>query len=233
MDLTIERGEFVSVIGPSGCGKSTLLRIVAGLLPPDAGRVSIFGEDPVTACIHKQVGFVPQSPALLPWRTVLDNVLLPFQVNRRPRPGAATRDPVLEPREVLGAIGLGSVLHRRPSALSGGMAQRVAIARAFVFGAPLLVMDEPFSALDELTREALRQQLLDLWQQHRKTVLFVTHSVVEAVMLSDRVVVMSPGPGRVAGSVRVDLPRPRQPGVELTEAFRAAELPVRQHLRAV
>lgn len=232
IDLEIERGEFVSVIGPSGCGKSTLLRIVAGLLAPDTGSVSIFGQDPGRACADKQVGFVPQTPALLPWRSVLDNVRLPFQVNRKRRAVAADRDPVLDPAAVLDAVGLGGVRQHRPGALSGGMAQRVAIARAFVFGARLLVMDEPFSALDELTREALRQQLLELCQQHRKTVLFVTHSVVEAVLLSDRVVIMTPGPGRIAGSVVVDLPRPRQPGIELTEAFRAAELPVREHLHA-
>lgn len=230
VQLSVQRGEFVSVIGPSGCGKSSLLRIVAGLLRPDTGSVSIFGDDPSAACAKKQVGLVPQTPALFPWRSVLDNVRLPFQVNRHRHVGG---DPPLDPVEVLDALGLGAATNRRPGELSGGMAQRVAVARAFVFGASLLLMDEPFSALDELTRESARQQLLALWQQHRKTVLFVTHSVTEAVLLSDRVVIMTPGPGRLAGEVTVDLPRPRPPGVELTEELRAAELAIRRNLQAV
>ncbi len=227
--LSVERGRFVTVIGPSGCGKSTLLRIAAGLLEPDAGEVTIFGESPRRACASKRVGFVPQSPALLPWRTVLDNVRLPLQVNRRatPPPGLGAR----EPEEILEAVGLGSVKHLRPAQLSGGMRQRVAIARAFAFDPEILLMDEPFSSLDELTREVLRHELLSLWQVHRKTVLFVTHSVTEAVLLSDAVAVMTARPGRIGALVPVGLPRPRGDLVELTDEFRALERQVRLELR--
>jgi NitT/TauT family transport system ATP-binding protein len=230
VDLEVAAGSFVSLIGPSGCGKSTLLRIVAGLVAPDAGRVSILGRSPEDACADKQIGLVPQSPALLPWRSVLDNVKLPLQVNASVGP-VRSGGPVLDPVALLGSVGLGAVLDRRPAQLSGGMQQRVAIARAFVFGAPILLMDEPFSALDELTRETLRLQLLELWQLHRKTVLFVTHSVAEAVTLSDRVVVMTPGPGRITADVEVDLPRPRGEGLELSDAFVRVEATVRAALR--
>ena len=232
VDLHVGAGSFVSVIGPSGCGKSTLLRIVAGLTAPDTGRVEVLGASPDQASADKVIGLVPQSPALLPWRTVLDNVRLPLQINR----GGAGATPeragaVLEPAQVLADLGLGDVLTLRPAQLSGGMQQRVAIARAFVFGPPVLLMDEPFSALDELTREALRLQLQQLWQAHRKTVLFVTHSVAEAVTLSDRVVVMSRGPGRITDDIPVTLARPRADGVELTGEFRDTEARVRTALR--
>ena len=230
VSLDLRRGEFVTVIGPSGCGKSTLLRVVAGLLPADRGRVSIFGETVERAAAAKHIGFVPQSPALLPWRSVLDNVRLPTQVNRRaPADGRDVRDP----EELLAAFGLGSVLDRYPSQLSGGMQQRVAIARAYVFGPSVLLMDEPFSALDELNREVQRHELLDFWQANRKTVLFVTHSVPEAVTLSDRVVVMSARPGRVHAVIDVDLARPRHDAVESTPAFHGLVEQVRDALRAV
>ncbi len=227
--LDLRRGEFVTVIGPSGCGKSTLLRVVAGLLPADRGRVSIFGETVEHAAAAKHIGFVPQSPALLPWRSVIDNVRLPAQVNRRAPAGPDVRDP----EELLRAFGLGSVLDRYPSQLSGGMQQRVAIARAYVFGPAVLLMDEPFSALDELNREVQRHELLDFWQANRKTVLFVTHSVPEAVTLSDRVVVMSARPGRVHAVIDVDLARPRRDAVESTPAFHELVERVRDALRAV
>jgi NitT/TauT family transport system ATP-binding protein len=228
IDLDVAGGEFVSIIGPSGCGKSTLLRVLAGLVEPDEGTVEVLGTDPQRAAAAKQLGLVPQSPALLPWRSVLDNVRLPFQVNR----GAGRAvEGVGDPTAILEAVGLGDVLDRRPDQLSGGMQQRVAIARAFVFGAALLLMDEPFSALDELTREALRHQLLGLWQAHRSTVVFVTHSVTEAVTLSDRVVVMSGRPGQIRAVVPVGLPRPRGTDIELSDAHRAVEATVRAELR--
>jgi NitT/TauT family transport system ATP-binding protein len=229
VSLHVARGQFVTLIGPTGCGKSTLLRIVAGLLGADSGSVSIFGEAPERATAAKHIGFVPQSPALMPWRSVLNNVRMPFQVNRKANHGRSAnfRDPV----EVLETFGLGSVLDSRPAELSGGMQQRVAIARAFVFEPAILLMDEPFSALDELTRERQRHHLLDIWQADRKTVLFVTHSVPEAVVLSDEVIVMSGQPGRVHSVVPVGLPRPRGDLVETTEEFHEVEQRIRTELR--
>jgi NitT/TauT family transport system ATP-binding protein len=237
----------VTLIGPSGCGKSTLLRIVAGLLEPDRGTVEIFGRTPRQATTDKQIGYVPQSPALLPWRTAIGNVRLPLQVNRGADRRRAARDAAARSRSgergaaatttdeavaLLRDVGLGDALHKYPAEMSGGMQQRVAIARAFALAPPLLVMDEPFSALDELTRESLRHQLLELWHAHQTTVLFVTHSVAEAVTLSDTVVVMSPHPGRVAGTVPIGLGRPRPEGIEDTPPFHEAEAALRHLLRA-
>lgn len=226
VSMVARRGQFITLIGPSGCGKSTLLRIAAGLVEADQGDVTIFGETVETAQRNKHIGFVPQSPALLPWRTVLENVQLPLQVNRRNKPtvGRAAA-------EILDSVGLGAVLDRRPYELSGGMQQRVAIARAFAIEPAVLLMDEPFSALDEFTREVLRQQLLALWEHDQKTVIFVTHSVGEAVLLSDVVVVMSAGPGRIRSLVEVDLPRPRREETGLTTEFIEIERRVRAELR--
>ena len=229
VNLQIPRGQFVTLIGPSGCGKSTLLRIVAGLLTPDRGSMSIFGETVSHAAESKHIGFVPQTPALLPWRTVIENVKLPLQVNRRR--GWECDHQSNDPRELLERFGLGGVLDRRPYELSGGMQQRVAIARAFVFDPMILLMDEPFSALDEFTREAQRRGLLELWQSNQKTVLFVTHSVAEAVELSDVIVVMSSQPGRIRAVIPVDLPRPRGNLVENSDAFHKVEVEVRSVLR--
>ena len=197
----------MTLIGPSGCGKSTLLRVVAGLERPDTGGISIFGENPEHARRSKHIGFVPQALALLPWRTVLENARLPLEVNRSA--GSGRPKPARDPAEVLIALGLGDVLDRRPAELSGGMRQRVAIARAFAHEPAVLLMDEPFSSLDELTGEVLRHELLQLWQATGTTVLFVSHSVSEAVLLSDEVVVMTHAPGRVATLIEVTLERPR------------------------
>jgi NitT/TauT family transport system ATP-binding protein len=224
--LAVPRGQFVTLIGPSGCGKTTLLRIAAGLTVADSGEVAIFGETVDAATINKHIGFVPQAPALLPWRSVLENVRLPLQVNRRKQSGEL-RDPV----EILAAFGLGHVLDMRPAQLSGGMQQRVAIARAFAFDPPLLLMDEPFSALDEFTREVLRHELLEVWEREQKTVIFVTHSVTEAVLLSDIVVVMSAQPGQIRAVVPVELARPRGDEIELTSNFIEVERRVRAELR--
>jgi NitT/TauT family transport system ATP-binding protein len=229
ISLSIDRGQFVTVIGPSGCGKTTLLRIVAGLLDVDHGSVSIFGATIQQAIAAKQVGLVPQSPALLPWRTVLDNVRLPLQVNKNP--GGEKSRTSADPRAVLEAFGLGDVVDRRPAQLSGGMQQRVAIARAFVFDPPILLMDEPFAAVDEMTREVLRHELLSVWQANQKTVLFVTHSIPEAIALSDVVVVMAPRPGRIQSVVPIDLARPRGDLIETTPAFHDLERRVRVELR--
>jgi NitT/TauT family transport system ATP-binding protein len=229
VSLTVDRGRFVTLIGPSGCGKSTLLRIIAGLLDADAGRVSIFGESVSSATKAKHIGFVPQSPALLPWRTVLDNVRLPLEVNKHAN--ADTTRSQRDPTAILEAFGLGQVLGLRPAQLSGGMQQRVAIARAFVFDPAILLMDEPFSALDELTRERQRNELLEVWQSNQKTVLFVTHSVTEAVVLSDTIVVMSDRPGQVRAVIPVGLPRPRHHLIDTTEQFHQLEQQVRMALR--
>jgi NitT/TauT family transport system ATP-binding protein len=231
VSLQVPRGRFVTLIGPSGCGKSTLLRIVAGLERPDDGEVSIFGESVEHARRAKHIGFVPQGLGLLPWRTVLENARLPLELNRAAT--ASRSEPARDPREVLTAFGLGAVLDRRPAELSGGMRQRVAIARAFVHEPDVLLMDEPFSALDELTSDVLRHELLALWQQTNTTVLFVTHSVSEAVLLSDEVVVMTHAPGAIAKRVPVGLDRPRGDLVEVSDGFRDVEREVRLALRSV
>jgi NitT/TauT family transport system ATP-binding protein len=227
MSLEVPAGQFVTIIGQSGCGKSTFLRLVAGLDSLDAGEISIFGEGVDRARRAKRIGFVPQALALLPWRTVLDNVRLPLEVNRDAAGPVPTRDPT----ELLRSFGLGDVLHQRPGELSVGMRQRVAIARTFAHEPPLMLMDEPFSALDELTADVLRRELLELWQTERSTVLFVTHSVAEAVLLSDQIAVMSPAPGRVASIVEVHLPRPRGDLVEVSSEFGEVEREVRVAIR--
>jgi len=202
LDLDIADGEFIAIVGPSGCGKSTLLRIIAGLLPASAGNVSIDGairNGPVT-----ELGIVFQQPVLLEWRTAVQNVL--FQIEMRGRRPAAYRDRALA---LLEQVGLRDFADTFPHALSGGMRQRVAIARALLHDPGLLLMDEPFGALDALTREQMRIDLEALWLRRRMTVLFVTHSVDEAVLLADRVVVMSPRPGRIERIIDVAIGRPR------------------------
>jgi NitT/TauT family transport system ATP-binding protein len=223
LDLTIGRGSFFTVIGPSGAGKSTLLRALAGLVQPDSGKVSVFGEPPKEASRSKHLGWVPQSPALLPWRTVLENVRLPLQLNRRAH--CEARDP----EEILARLGLRGALDMLPAQLSGGMRQRVAVARAFAFAPRLLLMDEPFGALDEMTREQVAHLLLELWQAERPTVVFVTHSVNEAVVLSDRVAVM--GMGNLAPALEIALPRPRPVGIEDTAEFHDLVLELRRQLK--
>ncbi|MEU8820297.1 ABC transporter ATP-binding protein [Actinoplanes sp. NPDC048796] len=225
VDLTVGTGTFVSVIGPSGCGKSTLLRAVAGLETPDAGRITVGGLTPERAAADKMLGLVPQTPALLPWLSVLKNVSLPRKVNRRK--GRNTADMV----DLLSKAGLADVMHKLPSQISGGMQQRAAIVRAFGLHPDVLLMDEPFSALDEFTREALQEQLLDLWDELKATVLFITHSVSEAVRLSDRIVVMAPRPGRITDVIDIDLPRPRGQALLKTPEFHAYEDLVRDRLR--
>lgn len=237
VDLTIPAGRFVSIIGPSGCGKSTLLRAIAGLEEPDAGMVSVFGATPDEACAAKMVGLVPQAPALLPWKNVLQNVTLPHRVNRRAerrRPtSAGTADASAAPdlEAMLREVGLGDALHKLPAQLSGGMQQRVAIVRAFGLRPDVLLMDEPFSALDEFTRETLQEHLLDLWDEYNTTVVFVTHSVTEAVRLSDTVVIMAPRPGRIVDVVDIDLPRPRGAAQIKTDAFHHYEDFIRERLQ--
>jgi NitT/TauT family transport system ATP-binding protein len=223
IDLRVGAGEFVSVLGPSGCGKSTLLRLVAGLLTPDAGEIVVGGDAPAAARREKRFAFVPQSPALLPWETVDQNARLLTRVGRRGADGA-------DASALLDEVGLGGFRDAYPYELSGGMQQRVALVRAFALGAPILLMDEPFAALDEITRAQMRYLLLRLWEHHRSTVLFVTHSVAEAVMLSDRVVVMSGRPGRVAHIETIPLIRPRHEEQEETPEFFALSTTLRRAL---
>ncbi len=200
--LDIAAGEFVAIVGPSGCGKSTLLRLVAGLVPVSSGSISVFGQK-IAGPLH-DVGIVFQQPILLDWRTVLGNVL--FQIDMR---GLDVRKFEPRARDLLKQVGLTDFADKRPYELSGGMKQRTAIARALVHEPPLLMMDEPFGALDALTREQMRLDLEHLWMDTRKTVIFITHSIDEAVLLADRVVVMSPRPGRIERIIDVGMPRPR------------------------
>jgi NitT/TauT family transport system ATP-binding protein len=223
LDLEVDAGAFTAVIGPNGCGKSTLLRVVAGLKAPCAGRVIVGGAPPIAGDGRVGLGF--QQPRLMPWRTVIDNVALPMELagvgpeDRRARAGAA-----------LEQVGLASAAPLKPRELSGGMAQRAALARALVVDPPVLLLDEPFSALDALTRETFDAELQRLWLERSRTVVLVTHSVAEAVALADRVVVMTPRPGRVARVVEVDLPRPRPAGVTGDPRAAAVAAEVREAL---
>jgi len=205
LDLDVEPGELVTLLGPSGCGKTTLLRIVAGLESATTGVVTVGGGTPSAARSTKQIGFVPQSPALLPWRTVEANAGLLPDVNRGANPG-----PMPDVSSLLEQVGLAEFRDASPRELSGGMQQRVALVRAFALGAPFLLMDEPFAALDEITRSDMRHLLAELCEPMAVGVLFVTHSLAEAVFLSDRIVVMSASPGRIIADISVVLPRPRE-----------------------
>jgi NitT/TauT family transport system ATP-binding protein len=212
VDLRVRRGEFVSIVGPSGCGKSTLLTLVAGLVEPTGGSIRIGGAG--VAGPYTDLGFVFQTDLLLDWRTVLGNILL--QCDMR---GLDARRHQARARELIASVGLAGFEGKRPFELSGGMRQRVAICRALLLDPPMLLMDEPFGALDALTREQMQVDLQTMWQASRKTVLFVTHSISEAVFLSDRVIVMTPRPGRIHAIVDVDLPRPRDLMVHETPEF--------------
>jgi NitT/TauT family transport system ATP-binding protein len=218
--LRVREGEFVSLIGPSGCGKSTLLRLVNGLLPVSSGAIRVDGA-PVRGA-HPDMAMVFQAPVLLPWATVLDNVLFPLTLKGRLDATDRTRA-----HELLAKVGLAGFETRRPSELSGGMQQRVAICRALVQRPRVLLMDEPFGALDALTREELSLELLDIWAGSGATVLFVTHSIAEAVLLSDRVVALEARPGRIAEIVDIALPRPRDFAQEALPGFQD----LAQHLR--
>jgi NitT/TauT family transport system ATP-binding protein len=202
VSLAIAAGEFVAIVGPSGCGKSTLLRLISGLIPASGGEITI-GDRRVTEP-DGGVGIVFQAPILLDWRTVIGNLLFPIEMQGRP---VAAYRAVAD--KLLAQVGLADFADRYPYELSGGMRQRAAIARALVHDPVILIMDEPFGALDALTREQMRVDLEQLWLSSRKTVLFITHSIDEAVLLADRVVVMSPRPGRIERIITIDSPRPR------------------------
>jgi NitT/TauT family transport system ATP-binding protein len=215
LTLTIASGEFVTLLGPSGCGKTTLLRVLAGLEPASAGTVLVNDAPPADARAHKRVAMVPQQPGLLPWRTVRANARLLLDVNRAANPTEASEVSTTERVEgLLHEVGLGDFLDAYPHELSGGMQQRVALVRALSLGAPFLVMDEPFAALDEITRSEMRDLLNHLVEGKGVTVLFITHSISEAVALSDRVLVSSPRPSRVVADIAIDITRPRPSDVD-------------------
>jgi NitT/TauT family transport system ATP-binding protein len=226
LDFDVAKGEFVSVVGPSGCGKSTLMKIVAGLIPYSHGQVDINGA--AVAGPDRSVGVIFQDPLLLEWRTVRQNVMLPIQVLRLPREAYAARcDALLE------MTGLTRFADNYPRELSGGMQQRVAICRALVFDPEILLMDEPFGALDAMTRDYMNLELLKLWERSGKTIVLITHSINEAVFLSDRVYVMSASPGTMRDVVPVDLPRPRTLSMSATPRFGEIVARIRAHFDAL
>lgn len=212
--LDVAEGEFVALLGPTGCGKSTLLRVASDLQPIASGVVEVRGRPAADARHANEFGFVFQEPALLPWRSALDNVMLPLEVVDYPQAERRARCEAL-----LGMVGLSKFLNRYPHELSGGMKQRVAIVRALAWNPSILLMDEPFSALDELTKAELQDELLRIWAREKKTILFVTHNLSEAVYLADRVVVMSAHPGRIVATIPVALPRDRGPEIRETMEF--------------
>ena len=228
IDLQVERGEFVSVIGPSGCGKSTLLRLIGDLTPPSAGTVSVNGKTPAQARLDRDYGMVFQEATLLDWRTVQANVELPLEIM-----GVEAAQRSRQAGAMLDLVQLDQFANHFPWQLSGGMQQRVAIARALAFKPSILLMDEPFGALDEMTRERMQSELLRIRAETGTTVVFVTHSIPEAVFLSTRVVIMSPRPGTIKEVVEVDLPEPRSYQTREDQRFFGLLTGVREGLRAV
>lgn len=221
----VDKGEFVSIIGASGCGKSTMLRLIADLLVPTSGRITIDGQDPGKMRRSRQIGFVFQDPGLMPWRSSIGNAMFPLQVM-----GQGGKEGKAKAERMLRLVGLGEFAGKRPAQLSGGMRQRVSIARALTYDPQVLLMDEPFGALDQLTRDEMNEELLRLWEANRTTLVFVTHSVVEAVYLSDRVLVMSPRPGTIHTSLTIDLARPRTPAMKQSPEFLQFEMQILQGL---
>ena len=227
VDLTINRGEFVSFIGPSGCGKTTFLRVVADLETPTEGSISVNGMTPSEARRNRAYGYVFQAAALYPWRTIEQNIALPLEIMGHSRAEQKTRI-----ERTLALVNLSGFEKKFPWQLSGGMQQRASIARALAFDADLLLRDEPFGALDEIVRDHLNEQLLELWERTNKTICFVTHSIPEAVYLSTKIVVMSPRPGRVTDVIESTLPKERPLDIRETPEFLAIAARVRDGLRA-
>ena len=212
--MNIHKGEFVSLLGPSGCGKTTLLRIIADLLVPTTGEITVGGETPKDARLKRKYGIVFQGAVLYDWRTVKKNIMLPLEIMHLPK-----RDCEERAEKMLELVGLKDFAKHYPRQLSGGMQQRVGIARALAIQPEILLMDEPFSALDEFTREKLHEDLLRIWRKTNKTIVFVTHNIQESVFLSDRVCVLSPHPGRISALIEIDLPRPRTMEMKSTLEF--------------
>lgn len=223
VNLEIENEEFITLVGPSGCGKSTLLKLIAALSKPSSGEIRLNGN------LHtepsRDIGIVFQDAVLLPWRTVLENVLLPLEILGLKK--QHYRDRAFD---LLRLVGLEGFEHRTPRELSGGMQHRAAICRALVHDPSILVMDEPFAALDAMTREELGLEIMRIWEEHKKTVVFVTHSITEAILLADRVVVMTPRPGRIADVINIELARPRSIDVEFTNKFKEYSDEVRSYI---
>jgi len=221
INLSVQSGEFLCIVGPSGCGKTTLLQLLGGLLPATTGQVWL--DDELITEPHPAIGFVFQKPNLMPWRTVLDNVLLPLQMS-----GTAADTARQQALDALSMVGLSDFVDNYPKALSGGMEQRVAVARALVQQPRLLLLDEPFSALDALTRERLNFKLMHIWHSQHLTTLMVTHNISEAVLLADRVLVLSSRPATIAAEFCIELPRPRPAGIEYSQEFGNLAYRIRQ-----
>jgi NitT/TauT family transport system ATP-binding protein len=223
LGFDVRQNEFLTVVGPSGCGKSTILKIIAGLSPASAGHVEVFGK--IVDAPRPDVGMVFQAPMLLKWRSILDNVLLPIEILRRSR-----REYEPRARELLRLAGIEDFAAMRPRELSGGMQQRAAICRALVYDPTLLLMDEPFGALDAISRDIMNVELMRIWSEQKKTTVLITHSIQEAVFLADRVLVMSGRPGSVVAELPIDLPRPRHPRVRRTPEFIEHVETIHRHL---
>ena len=228
VSMNIQKGEFISLLGPSGCGKTTLLRIIADLIKPTSGKVLIGGETPEQARLKRRYGMVFQSAVLYDWRTVIKNIELPLEIIGIPKEERHERA-----AKMLDLVGLSEFERHYPRQLSGGMQQRVGIARALALQPEILLMDEPFSALDEFTREKLHVDLLKIWRKTNKTIIFVTHNISESVFLSDRVCVLSPHPGRLSAVIDIDLPRPRTMELKDTAEFTALVSKVRNSFEGV
>jgi NitT/TauT family transport system ATP-binding protein len=223
VSVDIRPGQFVSFVGPSGCGKSTLLKLIGGLMEPSTGRITVGGGEVTRP--RRDIGVMFQTPVLFPWRTVLENVLLPIEVFGLDAKSAADKA-----RGILRLVGLEEREGAYPRELSGGMQQRTALSRVLITDPPIILMDEPFGALDEFTRERMNLELLRIWQERQQTIIFVTHSIAEAVFLSDRVVVMGTAPGRVLAVVDVALPRPRSIDLMKSPQFANTAFEVREYL---
>ena len=221
VDLSIKQNEFVTLVGPSGCGKSTLLKLIGALIRPSRGKL-LFDGAPLLRPTH-DVGIVFQEAVLLQWRTVLDNVLLPTEILGLDKAKSRARA-----MDLINLVGLGGFERRFPRELSGGMQQRVSLCRALIHDPSVLLMDEPFAALDAMTREELGFELMRIWDTHKKTVIFVTHNITEAILLADRVVAMTPRPGRIARVLEIDLARPRTIDMEFTEKFKSYSGQIRE-----
>lgn len=228
VSMDIHKGEFISLLGPSGCGKTTLLRIIADLIQPTSGNVKISGVTPREARLKRKYGMVFQSAVLYDWRTVIKNIELPLEITHEPKSERHERA-----LKMLELVGLTEFQNHYPRQLSGGMQQRVGIARALALQPEILLMDEPFSALDEFTREKLHIDLLKIWRKTNKTIIFVTHNISESVFLSDRVCVLSPHPGRLSAVIDIDLPRPRTMDIKDTSEFTALVSKVRNSFEGV
>ncbi len=228
VNLDIQKGEFVSLVGPSGCGKTTLLRIIADLITPTSGEIKIAGETPREARLKRRYGIVFQGAVLYEWRTVLKNIMLPLEIMNVPKDEREERA-----MKMLELVGLTEFANHYPNQLSGGMQQRVGIARALAIQPEILLMDEPFSALDEFTREKLHVDLLKIWRKTNKTIIFVTHNISESVFLSDKVCVLSPHPGRLSAVVDINLARPRTMEMKTTQEFTNLVAKVRNSFEGV